>query len=498
MTASIFERFGDLLDYLASALLKSLGMRDTKERAILNIRLAMSKEGATRYYNALPEELRNDPNVQYAYQLKTADLEKEEEAQKSLIEEIAEGVVEAYKPLGTRIAKTYMEFKSIPIATAYETAVNLVALDFAKDVSIGIAGLALETGSAGQINTMTDFFKFFKSKTGYGGAITMLMKHPVEMALLRPMKYAFHSQFRNELPPLWDIADMDVKGNLAATSALTGFASGIFGIGKPSATNKDIFNAVGGYEGYEQWYLDAKWDSRWRELRLGEIAWALSDSLVDDTQLDRMLGYAKYAPADRVIIIKFIKARYLRPYRDRVATQFRNEYKEGYISAQEFRLKLAGLEIPLPVRNLMIFEADALFRLDMYADQIVAWEAQYLKTPTMTDAELRALYSTIIVDPARIEPRIAKVRAQRSKTPALPKPVTQGVKVSSRPSWAQISLDYVDTGKLTPETVETSIGEHKLTIIADGYEPYREDFSVKEGEFVEIYAVLIPLPETAE
>lgn len=456
--------------------IKAAQLRDRVQRIVTEIKYKPKLPQVIRYYEGLPPEMKANPDVLAAYNERVFSLGELQPVNNTEIERIINSAHKPFEEMGMKIAKIYMDIPAATPETALNRAIAIVGLDFAKDIGIGVTGLAAEALSLGQIDATTDFFKFFKSKTSYGGVMTMLMKAPLELGVYAPLSYGLHAQFR----------DLYLRGQTALTLATKGHIS------------EERMRKAYAYEGYQEWMIDAVVKDRWRELRLGEIAWAFNDALIDSEWLNEKLRLALYAPEDRPVIVAMIQAKYLRTYRDRVATQLRNQYKEGYISAQDFRIKLAAAGIPLKVRDMLIKEADLLFSFDMNADQIAAWEAQYLKTPSMTDAELRALYSTIIVDPARIEPRIAKVRAQRSKTPALPKPVTQGAKVSSKPSWAQISLDFLDTGKLTPETVETSIGEHKLTISADGYEPYREDFRVKEGEFVEIYAMLSPLPELPE
>lgn len=465
--------------------------KQAKKRDALNI---LNEQASTGFHETawkhISPELKADPDVKQAYEksLKRDEF-YENEAKQSL--DYAMGGVEKF------ITSEFFPSTVTAISDSYAKAKAFALLDLGKDLGMGALGLGVEIASAGQIDTFTKSWQFVRSKTGFGGISTMVLRAPLEMALIRPLSYHLHDAYRNELPDMNMISDMSVKGNLERTNALKGFGEGIFGVGKNTQTDKDLFDAIGGYRGYEQWYIDALWDTRWRELRLGEIAWAMTDATIDDAKLDKMLQYAKYNPDDRPILISILKEKYYKPYRSRLEVQYRNMYKVGYISAQDFRIKLAKIGIPLNVRDWLVEEADLIAKQDLNADMIAAYTAQFLKDPAMSEAEFRTQLSSVIVDPARVEPLIMKARISRSKVPVLPTAAKQGVKITSKPSWSQIMVDYVDTGLLSPETVEITPGVHTITIYADGYEPYTEEVTITEGQFVEVHAVLVEIPAGA-
>lgn len=59
--------------------------------------------------------------------------------------------------------------------------------------------------------------------------------------------------------------------------------------------------------------------------------------------------------------------------------------------------------------------------------------------------------------------------------------------VSSTPMPATIIVDGKDTGKQTPDTIENMlVGEHKVTIIKEGYKPYTQTVNIVENQITEI------------
>jgi len=57
----------------------------------------------------------------------------------------------------------------------------------------------------------------------------------------------------------------------------------------------------------------------------------------------------------------------------------------------------------------------------------------------------------------------------------------------SRPSYAAILINGVDTGKMTPEKFELEEGEYTITLKYPGYEPREFKVEIKEGEVIEKY-----------
>ena len=244
---------------------------------------------------------------------------------------------------------------------------------------------------------------------------------------------------------------------------------------------------------FVDWMIDAMITDYWRELRLGEIAWALNDALADEKWLDEKLQLAAYAPEDRPVIIRMIQEKYLRSYRDRVASQLRNMYKEGYISYADFSAGLKTLGVPDKVRNMLASEAQYLYKQDRNADLITTWITAY-RNDVLNENTLRGNLSSIIVDPQRVEDWMQRAKAQRKpESVAVPKTQTQGVRVASKPSNALISLDGSNTGKLTPETLTTSTGKHTVLVSAAGYEDAEYEVDLQAGQFVELYAQLVKL-----
>ncbi len=213
------------MNYYIGELVKTLTGKDSATTAIETIHMQQNSDALEAVWANFPEDLKANPGVIAAYN--TAKAKNLPKAQ-SLTDEIGKYLSITSEAL----EKTYMNITPVPISGAFGAATGLVALDFEKDVGIGYLGITAEAASAGQVDTVTDFFKFVRAKTGYGGIITMLMKAPLEMSVMRPLSYYLHDVFRNELPPLWDIADLSVKGNLEKTAARTGYNAGMFGAGK--------------------------------------------------------------------------------------------------------------------------------------------------------------------------------------------------------------------------------------------------------------------------
>ena len=232
--------------------------KQAKKRDALNI---LNEQASTGFHETawkhISPELKADPDVKQAYEksLKRDEF-YENEAKQSL--DYAMGGVEKF------ITSEFFPSTVTAISDSYAKAKAFALLDLGKDLGMGALGLGVEIASAGQIDTFTKSWQFVRSKTGFGGISTMVLRAPLEMALIRPLSYHLHDAYRNELPDMNMISDMSVKGNLERTNALKGFGEGIFGVGKNTQTDKDLFDAIGGYRGYEQWYIDALWDTRWR------------------------------------------------------------------------------------------------------------------------------------------------------------------------------------------------------------------------------------------
>lgn len=448
--------------------------RNKKQYQIDQINKLATYGQVESFYNNMALEMQKDPDILATYNARLADASLIATRSKSQIERLIDAATAPFEPAGNALAQLYMNIPVTTPETALAAATKLVALDFAKDIGIGIAGLAAETGSAGQIDTLTHFHRFMKTKTGYMGPITMLMKSPIELGLIAPLSKQLHSQYRDKWLASQVAMNLATKGHL----------------------DDDHLRKAFQYEGYPDWAIDATLKDRYRELRLGELAWAMSDSAVSDEWLDEKLKAALYAPEDRPIIIGMLRERYLRTYRDKVASQLKNHYKEGYISAQGFRLKLASLNIPLGVRDMMVQEADLLYRFDLNADLLATWTLAY-KNDIISENVLRGNLATIIADPARVEGQVNKATAARKPVKvAEPKEPTQGIRIASKPSWSSIILDDRDTGLLTPDTVTTSAGRHTLVIRAEGFEDAAYDLDVPEATYMEVHAELVGIGET--
>ncbi len=426
------------------------------------------QETLTREYEALPDDVKNDPKVKAQY-----------EDMKRLLPKSEDGIIGNAQKLadetGKWLTETYMNITPATPDTAMDAALKILSLDTAKDITIGMAGLASEVVSAGQVETATDFFKYVRTKTGYGGAMTMLMKSPIELGVIRPLSYQLHKNFRTTYINSQTAMRLFTKELIDETAMRNAFA----------------------YEGYNEALTDAMIKDQWRELRLGELAWSFNDSTVDDAWLEKRLQYATYAPEDRARIMKMLKDKFLKTYRDRVANQARNEYKEGYISYEKFSDIIKALGFGEAVRNLLASEADYLFHIDYYADLRATWMTAY-KNDVINENVYRGNLKTIMVDDVRVEAEINKAKASRKPTSVgVPAAAQQGIKVSSKPSNAMIILDDQDTGRLTPDTLSISPGTHTLLISAPGYEDAGFEIEVQPGKFVEVYAPLEKILEGA-
>ena len=82
------------------------------------------------------------------------------------------------------------------------------------------------------------------------------------------------------------------------------------------------------------------------------------------------------------------------------------------------------------------------------------------------------------------------------KIPPVPL-IKQGLIIMSKPTYAAIYINEIDTGKLTKEKIELEVGEYTITLIKEGYEDWERIIAVKEGEFKEVRAELpeIVVPE---
>jgi hypothetical protein len=466
--------FSGILTWIADAHHATLDWLYQKDQVIDSIKKASSVEMAKTIYDIQPQIIRDDPDVKNVYKLKTISLPAEAKNTGDVITDLLTTVSDTFAGAGKAIAETYMKIEPATPETALETALKLVSLDIGKDISIGVANFTSEIISAGQFETLADFWKFIGRKTGYGGPITMLMKAPIELGVISPLSKALHAQYRDKYLGSREALMLATKGHIT----------------------DDILEKAFAYEGFPDWAIEAQLKDRYRELRLGELAWAMSDSAVSDTWLDDKLKAALYAPEDRPIIIGMLRERYMRTYRDRVASQLRNHYKEGYISAKDFRLKLTDLKVPLGVRDMIVQESDLMYRYDYNADLITTWMTQY-KNDIINEDQLRGNLAKIIADPARVEGQVQKSKAARSPVPiAKPKTVTQGIRVSSKPSWSSIIIDEKDTGLLAPDTITTTAGRHTLVISMEGYEDASYDLNVPEGIYMEVHAELGKIGET--
>lgn len=463
-----YERFQGWISWFINESNKLNRILSVQARVQQDMTVFVAREQLDSWWASLPAEQQNDPQNKEMYEKRRRNLPFSNMSTLDEMKRLGEDIIQ-------HINDTYINIEPTTPENARAVAAAILAADTAKDLSIGLAGLTTEIASFGQVETLTDFYKFVRTKTGYGGAMTMLMKSPIELGVIRPLSYALHKQFRTTYISSGQAMSLLTKGLITESQAIDALA----------------------FEGYSETLTNALMSDRWRELRLGELAWAYNDATVDDQWLEQRLGYARYAPEDRAKIAKMLKDKFLNAYRNRVANQFRNEYKEGYITAQDFRLKLASLEIPLSVRDLLIQEADALFLQDYNADLISAWTTAY-KNDILNENDLRGNLSTIIKDPARVEAQVNKAKASRKPAkPVTPKEVQQGIRASSKPSWSSIILDGQDTGKLTPETVTTSTGRHTLVISAEGYADAEFEIDIGDGVFVEVYAPLDKITEGA-
>ena len=393
------------------------------------------------------------------------------------------------------LKKTYMNIEPVPVSGAFGAAVGIVAADFAKDMAVQGIGIIAEAASAGQMDTVTDAFKVVRAKTGYGGIITMLMKAPLEMALMRPLSYQLHDTFKNEIPPVNILLGAAVKGDLDTSDVISGFNSSLFGKENNVASGIEIYRRLNHYAGVDDWAIDAILKGMYREPSLYEIMYLMEAKFGDDEWTLEKLRRTGYDLADRTMLLPILKNKYLKIYRDKVATQYKNLFKEGYITAQTFRLKLAGLDYPTAMIDLLVSEAEALFIYDRNVDLRTTWRTAY-KNDLINENDYRAYLGTIMADPARIEDEIGRAAATRKvPKPAVPKIITQGIRVSSKPSWSTIYLDDVNTKKMTPETVETAVGSFVVKLTATDYINFITTVNVPEGKFPEMFAEMTLTPE---
>jgi hypothetical protein len=450
-----------LIDYILNTYDAIWGKQAKKQNAINLLSVNASKEFIQTAYKSLPPEVQQDPDVKSVYSTKIASAP-------DYTNSILAPVQKAAEDIAKWMTDTYMNITPATPDTAKTVAMALVAADATKDVAIGMLGLSAEVLSAGQVDTTTDFFKFMRAKTGYGGPMTMIMKSPIELGVISPLSKALHSQYRDKWLSSQEALILSTKGHL----------------------DEDHMQKAFQYEGYPDWAIKATVADRYRELRVGELAWAMTDSMTDDKWIDEKLKAALYSPEDRPLITRMLRERYLRPYRDQVAGMLTSLYKEGYITYAQFSDRLKQLGIPEQVRNMMASKAQYQYTMDYNTDLISTWVTAY-KNDIINEDILRGNLSTILADPARVAGLVNKAKAARKPVSvAVPKPVEQGIHVSSKPSNSVIILDGRDSGKLTPETLTTSIGTHTVLVSADGYHDYEFNVNVGAGEFVEVYAVL--------
>jgi len=450
---------------------------------IQNLSGTSTKEAADSYYESLPENIKNDPDVKKAY-------EKFRDEKQSLTKDVVDKIVQLAADAEKELLGIMDRVECVPVAEAKATALKLLAADTVANVGIGVAGVTVEALGMGQIDTFTDFHKFLRARTGYGGPMTMLMKAPVEMALMRPLSYQLHDTFRNEIPALGDFITASMKGDTTKMNAVAEFNKSLFGAGRPVNDDGGIYKRFMAFKGFPEWHANAIWEGRWNEPSLREIGLALMYSDLPEKILKDKLQRAGYSPEDIEWMYPALREQLVKPYRDRVINQLRNLYKEGYIDQATFKARLTQLNAPAIIQNLLVVESEYYFTYDYNYDMIGMWQTAY-KNDIISEDILRGNLATIIKDPRRIESAVYKAKtARRPATIAEPKATTQGIRISSKPTNAYIILDGADTGKLTAETLTMAAGKHRLRIEADGYEDAEYDIDVPAGIFIEIYAIL--------
>jgi len=71
-----------------------------------------------------------------------------------------------------------------------------------------------------------------------------------------------------------------------------------------------------------------------------------------------------------------------------------------------------------------------------------------------------------------------------------PKEITQGIKITSKPTYAEVWLDKKDTGKLTTETINTTTGKHTVMLRLDGHYDVEYEVTVAATSYVELHVVM--------
>jgi len=147
----------------------------------------------------------------------------------------------------------------------------------------------------------------------------------------------------------------------------------------------------------------------------------------------------------------------------------------------------------------------ALYEEGKYAEALVEFQAAYDAKPhpvvlksiaecQAQSGDIPAAIATLekyLLDPeATDKPEIEARIEELKRTPI-------NVEITSDPAGAKIEVAGVDTGKVTPATLELNPGEYAVRLTAEGMAPVQENINVVLGEENKLAAVMTPA-EAAE
>jgi len=425
----------------------------------ITLKVGPSKEAVDKMYDSLPDETKSNPLIAKLYGKLTLHLLNEKTAKELTLK----GFHDLADPLLKDLMDPLMNIEVLSPDAAYEKAKSLLALTLGKDIAVGAAGVAAESASLGQLDTLTNFYGYINSKIGFGGPATMMLKAPTELGLIRPLSYKLRSMYKNEIPPPREAMLFYNKGDLSEDKMMLMFD----------------------YYGYPDWYKEATLLGRTREPFVYDLLRMSEGMEFDMNWLTKKAKRREYCEEDAALIVKGQVAKYYMKYRRTVVSAYNKLYKEGFIGEDELWAIIKNFGLSESVTNLFVERAKLDYEYDRKMDLVAAYKDGF-KKDLLTEADFRTCLAGIGMVDERIEDAV--FRETMRKMPKVKEKVIverQGIKITSKPSGAHIYMDGVDLMLITPETIDTTPGRHTMDLYVPDYKVWSGEFEVPADRFIE-------------
>lgn len=218
-------------------------------------------------------------------------------------------------------------------------------------------------------------------------------------------------------------------------------------------------------------------------------AWEFGD--IDDETFLRKIKDSGFAPEDVKWILASQKRFVFRDELSRVRSELVRHFITGLLTKDKLASELKKLGYREEVVELQVKEAELRKTREKIEDLISTYSSQLTHELITDDEFIKKLMDLGISEvDARAYADLAIAKRKPAKVKAV---VKTGVKIYSKPSYAEIWVDEVDTGKLTPETLELTPGKHAILLKAPGYYDTCEVVDVVEGKIKEVRLELVKI-----